>query len=153
MNEYENMEIGWDDEISNDGSGFILLPEGDYDFTVTKFERDRYPGSAKIPPCPKAVLVLNVSTPEGEANIKYDLIMSRVVEWKLSEFFRGIGQKKHGEAFTPNWNAVVGETGRCHVTIREYTNKQGDVRKTNDVSKFYDKQPAAAPAAFTPGRF
>ena len=34
------MEYGWEDEIVNEGGDFVLLPEGDYDFTVSKFERD-----------------------------------------------------------------------------------------------------------------
>ncbi|MFD2088965.1 hypothetical protein ACFSND_27975 [Brevibacillus brevis] len=28
-----------DDEIQKDGGEFIVLPDGDYNFTVTKFER------------------------------------------------------------------------------------------------------------------
>ena len=44
-------EYGWEDEIVNEGGDFVLLPEGDYDFTVAKYERARYDGSAKMPPC------------------------------------------------------------------------------------------------------
>ena len=35
------MEYGWEDEIVNEGGEFVLLPEGDYDFTVAKYERAR----------------------------------------------------------------------------------------------------------------
>ena len=60
MSEYQNdaHEIGWGDQIVADGGEFLLLDEGDYDFTVTAFERGRFPGSAKIPACNKAVLTL-----------------------------------------------------------------------------------------------
>ena len=34
----EGYELGWDDEIEQDGGDFILLDEGEYAFTVTKFE-------------------------------------------------------------------------------------------------------------------
>lgn len=44
------MEYGWEDEIVNEGGDFVLLPEGDYDFTVAKYERARHEGSAKVPP-------------------------------------------------------------------------------------------------------
>ena len=42
------MEYGWEDEIVNEGGDFVLLPEGDYDFTVAKYERARHEGSAKL---------------------------------------------------------------------------------------------------------
>lgn len=139
MSEYQNdaHEIGWGDQIVADGGEFLLLDEGDYDFTVTAFERGRFPGSAKIPACNKAVLTLTVQTPKGEANAKYDLILWSSLEWKISEFFRSIGQKKSGEAFVPRWNEVVGSKGRAHFKPRKYL-KNGEERQVNDISKFYD---------------
>ncbi len=139
MSEYQNdaHEIGWGDQIVAEGGEFLLLDEGDYDFTVTAFERGRFPGSAKIPACNKAVLTLTVQTPNGEANTKYDLILWSSLEWKISEFFRAIGQKKSGEAFVPRWNEVVGSKGRAHFKPRKYL-KNGEERQVNDISKFYD---------------
>lgn len=139
MSEYQNdaHAIGWGDQIVADGGEFLLLDEGDYDFTVTAFERGRFPGSAKIPSCNKAVLTLTVQTPKGEANTKYDLILWSSLEWKISEFFRAIGQKKSGEAFVPRWNEVVGSKGRAHFKPRKYL-KNGEERQVNDISKFYD---------------
>ena len=139
MSEYQNdaHEIGCGDQIVADGGEFLLLDEGDYDFTVTAFERGRFPGSAKIPACNKAVLTLTVQTPKGEANAKYDLILWSSLEWKISEFFRSIGQKKSGEAFVPRWNEVVGSKGRAHFKPRKYL-KNGEERQVNDISKFYD---------------
>ena len=45
MADYINNNAGmdWDDAIENDGQEFIILPEGDYNFTVTDFERGRFP--------------------------------------------------------------------------------------------------------------
>ena len=139
MSEYQNdaHEIGWGDQIVADDGEFLLLDEGDYDFTVTAFERGRFPGSAKIPACNKAVLTLTVQTQKGEANTKYDLILWSSLEWKISEFFRAIGQKKSGEAFVPRWNEVVGSKGRAHFKPRKYL-KNGEERQVNDISKFYD---------------
>lgn len=127
MSEYVSTphELGWDDEISNDSGSFVLLEEGDYEFTVTAFERARFPGSTKIPPCNKAVLTLAVESEQGTANVKYDLILYSTLEWKLSEFFRAIGQKKHGEPLRPRWNEVVGSRGRAHFRPRTYTRKIG----------------------------
>ena len=56
----EEREFGWDDEIENDNE-FQILPDGDYNFTVTGFERGRHQGSAKLPPCNKAIITLNVA--------------------------------------------------------------------------------------------
>ena len=150
-------EIGWEDEISQDGGQFILLEEGDYNFTVTGFERGRFPGSAKIPACNKASLTLSVDTPEGGASVKYDLILWSSLEWKISEFFRAIGQKKSGEAFIPKWNSVVGSHGRARFKPRTYEKKDGTKGEANDVDRFYDYDPAffqglqsAAQASATP---
>lgn len=135
-------ELGWDDEITSDSS-YVLLDEGDYEFTVTAFERARFPGSTKIPPCNKAVLTLLVESPGGSASVKHDLILYSTMEWKLSEFFRAIGQKKHGEPLRPRWNELVGSRGRAHFKPRTYTKKDGSEGKVNDVEKFYDYDPTA----------
>lgn len=151
MSNYQNTahEIGWDDAISVDGEQFITLEEGDYDFTVTGFERGRFPGSAKIPACNKATLNLTVSTPEGTANVKYDLILWSSLEWRISAFFRAIGQKKSGETFVPRWNQVVGARGRAHFKPRKYTTKDGDERTVNDVASFYDAAQPPQQQGFT----
>lgn len=146
MSEYNNMprEIGWDDELTNDGQEYILLEEGDYSFTVTAFERGRFPGSAKIPACNKAMLTLSVDTYNGTATAKVDLILWSTLEWKLSEFFRCIGQKKHGEPLRPRWNEVVGAKGRAHFKPRKYTKKDGSEGVANDVEKFLDPEARGA---------
>lgn len=165
MAEYENSnrEIGWDDEISNAASSYILLEEGDYNFTVTHFERGRFAGKqgGKIPPCNKATLTLTVQTPRGEASAKYDLILWGTLQWKLAEFFRAIGQISGGEeTFRPRWNEVIGSKGRARFKPRTYIGRDGQERETNDVDKFYDYDPAfftaanTAPAGgWTPGAF
>ncbi len=137
MSEYMNNNAGmdWDDVIENDGQDFIL-PEGDYNFVVTDFERGRFPGSAKISPCNKATLTLQVKTVTGMVNVYTDLILNRVMEWQLSSFFRCIGQKKHGERLVMNWNKVVGSKGHAHFNLVLITRTVRNV--SNNVSKFYD---------------
>ena len=96
----DNNIMDWGDTIENDGQEFVILPEGDYTFTVTNFERGRFPGSAKIPACNKATLTIQIDNDKGSATARFDLILYRTLEWKIAAFFRCIGQKKHGEKVT-----------------------------------------------------
>lgn len=94
-NNSQEMCMDWNDSIENDGQEFVTLEEGDYNFTVTGFERGRFPGSAKIPPCNKAAITIAVDNGGKTVNVKFDLILYRSLEWRISSFFRCIGQKKH----------------------------------------------------------
>ncbi len=51
-------EIGWDDEIENEGADFEPLPEGTYEFEVRTMQRGRFPGSDKMCACNTAELTL-----------------------------------------------------------------------------------------------
>jgi len=138
MSDFER-ELNWDDEISQE-SEFTLLEDGDYDFEVTKFERGRSNGSEKIPASNMAILTLRVSDGSAYTSIIERLILHTKMEWKLSQFFCSIGQKKHGEPLRMNWNKVLGAKGRCKVYVDTYTTDRGEERKTNKISKFYDFQ-------------
>ena len=133
-----NQNIGWNDTIETDGEEYVLLPEGDYNFLVTNFERGSFPGGAKIPPCNKAIITVQVRTETGLVNVKFDLLLHRSVEWKLSAFFRCIGLKKSGEKLVMDWNKVLGSIGRAHFKPRSYTNTKGDLREVNDLDRFID---------------
>ena len=133
----DNRIMDWDDVIQDDGQEFVVLPEGDYTFTVTGFERGRFPGSAKIPACNKATISISIDNDKGVANARFDLIQYRTLEWKIASFFRCIGQKKHGEKVSMHWNGIVGARGKAHVKPRTYT-KDGEERQVNDVDRFYD---------------
>lgn len=135
MDEFK--EYGWEDEIVNEGSEFVLLPEGDYDFTVTKIERTRHNGSEKMPPCNMAKVTLTVWGADDKTEIVENLFLCSRMEWKLSQFFLAIGLKKHGEPLKMNWTAAQGKTGKCHVYIDNYKNKNGEERQSNKIKKYY----------------
>lgn len=137
-NNPEGRELGWDDSISNDESEFQPIPEGDYTFTVTKFERGRSKGSNKLPACNMAMLTLRIEGGGRTVTITDNLVLHSSLEWKLSAFFRSIGQKKHGERLCPRWNEVVGARGRCRVYIDNYTDKEGRPRQNNKIDKYLD---------------
>ena len=134
----ENNAMAWDDTIGTDSAKPSILEDGDYDFEVMSLEKGSFPGSQKISPCPKAMLTLGVTTSEGTVKVRTDILLSRTLEWKISEFFRCIGEKKHGEKIVMNWDKVVGAKGRAHFKPREYVTQAGDTRKVNDVDHYLD---------------
>lgn len=141
INNNENMVMDWNDSIENDGQEFVLLPEGDYNFVVTNFERGRFPGGPKIPACNKATITVQINAKEGVSVVKFDLFLYRSVEWRISAFFRCIGQKKAGEKLVMNWNTVIGSKGRAHFKQRTYTNSYGEDKTINDLTNFIDYKP------------
>lgn len=143
MGDQAEREIGWNDEINDDGSGFVLLEPGEYDYTVTKFERARHPGSAKLPPCNKAVITLKI----GEEVIKTNLFLHSKCEGLLCQFFRSIGARKSGQTITMDWSKVVGARGRCKIKIRDWEGRDGEIRYSNEVDRFLDPPTADPPTA------
>lgn len=124
----QEREFQWDDEIVKDGPVFKLLPAGEYNFTVEKFERRRFAGSAKLPACNEAFLTIQIDGGEhGTTSVLHSLYLHSITEGFLSAFFASIGQKKEGEPVRMNWNAVIGAKGRCELfqdTYKEKTNNK-----------------------------
>lgn len=134
------MALDWNSEISNE-SEFVLLPEGEYTFKVTKFEKAWFEGSAKVDPCPKAELELTINSPMGTTTIKENLLLSEKTEWKLCEFFRCIGQKVHGKGITMNWDTVLGATGKALIYVNTFMGNKGEPVQNNKVKNYLDPAP------------
>ena len=139
MSDYMNdgYELGWDAEIENE-DGFLVAENGDYDFVVKGFERARFAGSKKMPPCNQAKLSIKLEIPgeSGECIVKHNLFLHSKTEWKLCQFFTAIGQRQKGQRVSMNWNAVPGARGRCRVSKRSYE-KDKKTYWTNDIEEFY----------------
>lgn len=143
-------ELGWNDEIENDGSDFVLLPAGEYPFRVTGFERARFapkPG-AKIPACPTAKLAIEI---DGQTTLTHNLYLHTKCEGLLCQFFRAIGARKHGERIVMDWGKVVGASGHCVVDVRDWTGRAGETKQSNEIKKFLDPEDVATPQAATAG--
>lgn len=162
MDNNQEREFGWEDTIEQD-SQFIEIPEGDYEFTVQSFERGRYNGGENFPACNCADLNLLINYNGQQVPLKSRLFLHSRSEWKLSEFFASIGQKKKGEKLRMNWNTVPGSHGKCKIGFRTYNDD-----KYNEVKKFYpaagydqpqqsysnpQTPPSAGNNGFTPGQF
>ena len=133
----DNKIMDWGDTIESDGQEFVVLPEGDYTFTITGFERGRHTPTPKIPACNKAIIYISIDNDIGIANGRFELILYRTLEWKIAAFFRCIGQKKHGEKLAMNWNGIVGARGKAH--FKPITrDKNGVAKEYNDLERFYD---------------
>lgn len=130
-------ELDWDEGFTLDASSsFELVPEGEYSFTVTKLERQRHNGSDKLPPCPKAVLTLQLSGNGVTGTMTHNLFLHTKTKGLLSAFFISIGVGKDGEHVQPDWSKVLGATGRAQISVRKYTKRDGTEGESNDVKKF-----------------
>ena len=140
-NDLNMLYAEWDDAISDNLGCEILVSSGIYDFIVTKFERGRFEGNEKIPPCNKAILTLRILTWEGSAFCKTELILHRSLEWRLSSFFRCIGEKRMGVPYTMNWDHVRGARGCAKFDVQIYIDSDGNDRGENVVTEYFDKIP------------
>ena len=144
-NQNKNMEMTWDMSIEDDSEGYRLLTPGEYNGRIVRFERGRFKGSKKMPPCNKAVITISVDAPGEPLEITTNLLLHASLEWKLSAFFRAIGRKKHGERLVMNWEGLVGLPIRVHIANRKYT-KDGEDYICNDIDRFVDYDPANFPS-------
>lgn len=134
--DYRGKEIGWDDEVEK-GNEYTIIPEGDYDFVVESFERSRYEGSDKVPPCNRALLKIRVDAPEGTTVMNESLLLYDKMQWKLAEFFLSIGAEEKDDRVKMNWQMVPQSTGRVTIEIRPDRNDPS--KKYNHVKKFLPK--------------
>lgn len=147
MSEELGRELGWDDTITDDGSDFEPVPEGDYDFTIEKWERGRSKGEGKLPPCNMATVYFTVHDRDREVSIRENYLLHSKMEWKLSELFRSVGLKKEGEPLRMNWTALPGLTGRAKVGLKP------GVKDPSKLFNFIDKLYTKEPKKFEPGKF
>lgn len=142
--EVKGRELGWDDVIEIDDPEYnnVILDEGDYKFKVVDFKRGRTKGSDKMPASNKATLTLSIIELDEPINVFADLVLNTKLEWKLSQFFRSIGLKKHGERLSMDWSKVPGAYGYAHIAPRKYKDKDGNEKEVNNVVKFLEYDPS-----------
>lgn len=126
-----NYTLDWNDEI-NAENAFVLLPEGDYEFAVTKFERGIQEQTDKLPRCNKAVITFTVFGENDEITLIENFQLCGKMEWKISSLFLSVGMKKHGKPLRMDWNGLIGKRGRCRIFVEPYNGKD-----YNKIKKFY----------------
>jgi hypothetical protein len=133
----DDKALGWDSPVEEDGNQFVTLPDNtECTFQVTRLEKVRTADGKK--PMAKLELICAGTKGEGETYVRENLVLSSKAAWKLGEFFRAIGQRKHGQSVVPQWDRVVGSSGRCVVTVDEWTGRDGDKRVNNKVKRYLD---------------
>ncbi len=134
--------VDWDvtEADPDDGShgGWTVLEEGYYPFTVQRFERGRFEGSAKMQACPMAVVTLAVQGANGEeARVTERMFMVERLLWKVTSLMEavGTGRNERGKVII-DWSGLEGRGGWLKLKRRTYTGRDGEQRETNDVERF-----------------
>lgn len=148
----ETRAMEWDEDATATTNEFTVLEPGTYTFRVEDFARAEYNGSDKIPACHEADVTISCANPEGaQAKLTVRFFMVTSMQWKMTQFFRACGalapDSPDGTSFKPGqlFKESVGMIGRCVVSKRRFTGKDGKEREANDVKEFV--APKAAPAS------
>lgn len=145
--------LGWDDEVE-EGSPFVLLPEGNYPFVITNLEKGIYEKPAgresKVPAnCPKATVTLEFISPTGETTtMTENFFLYKKMQWKINQFFTSIGAPKNPEGkVRMNWGSVLGAKGTASLIVNEYTDKNNNKAQNNRIKDFLEPtQQSTAPS-------
>ena len=114
----EGHELDWDGVIEEDDE-YIILPPDDYNFVIKGYDRTRFNGSEKMPPCNQVTVDIAINYNGKEVIIKHKLFLHSKVERILSAFFRGIGQKKKGEPLKMNWPSAMATKQRWIFSVKQ----------------------------------
>lgn len=138
-NNTDDVALDWGDSVKA-GEGFHLLPAGTYFFNVTKMEKLRYAGSAKMPSCPQAKLTIsctNWDDPTENGPVITSLFLTQKQAWKIADFFKCLGDAEDAEGnVRPDWFNVVGRGGVLELGIREYEKRDGSKGEANEVTRW-----------------
>jgi len=132
-------ELDWDSTIENDEQqAFVLVPEGDYNFTVDHIDRT-YVGneSEKYAGAKMATVYMNIQVPgQDDVQIRENFILHSNFAWKIGSLLVSVGLKKKGEPISGNyWSRLPGTRGRCKVV--QNASKKNPDQKFNNIATFY----------------
>jgi len=140
MTNVQDNVLDWDSEITAEETTFVLLEDGEYDFTVKDFKRAKARSGNNM-----AKLTLEVTDGKASTIITDHLVLTESMVWKLASFFGAIGLVKKNDTFKMNWDNVMFKTGRCVVKIEEYTKQDGSIGKINKIDKYIYKEDVKQP--------
>tara|TARA_R100000655_G_C2969002_1_gene190053 strand:- start:486 stop:1217 length:732 start_codon:yes stop_codon:yes gene_type:complete len=140
--------------IENDGKDFkdfVIAPAGYYDFYVVKYETQEYTDKNVNPHRTRKRIIVTIQFEfqDEKIEIKEYFPLKKSMEWKFCQFFKCIGDRKHGEPLVMDWQNCTGKRGKVKIKIDDWENKNGDVLQSNKVDKYIDPADAINPANTT----
>ena len=122
----EDKALDWGATIEwEDSPEYVTLQPGNYEFTVTNYERGHYdgnPSAGKIG-CNTIKVTVAVDTPQGKATARNTFFFKQSAVGFIRDFFLCIGLLKKGEAFVPDFDKAIGCRGMAKFSNREYNGK------------------------------
>lgn len=128
----------WGDKVTvAEEKNFTLFDEGEYGFTVSKFERGVTQKGAS-----QATYFLKVTRPDGvSTTVRYRIPLIHSCDWKRDQFMKAIGKLSvnagAGFEYEPDWDGCVGLGGMCELNQYDYVDKNNKVAKGNDVVRVW----------------
>lgn len=149
--EYEELDLNGSIEQE---SQFVDIPVGDYDGIIDHYElgtcdwdNENYNGKKML------TVYINVYAGGQEVQLRDNIVLVKNMEWKLSQFFLGTGQKKKGEVLQ-NLGRAIQEMPGLHVRfsyVEDKKRKRQDGTPYKNIGKYHEKKPAATGAGWNGG--
>ena len=139
--------LDWDVELDegDDSSGFKLLDEGYYPFTVTAAKKAFTNGK---PSYPCVDLTLKVGVGPDSTTVSDRIAMHSGMKWKIAQLSVCLGARKHGEKKSFNPSECAGMAGWLEIEHREFTytrgERAGETGLANNVARYLDPDDAPA---------
>lgn len=136
------------------GGNYILLPEGDYDFTIVDLRESRHQDvGGKVGNCKQVNPVFRVKDPESGESVdisNYNLFMwnSRGCLSMIAQYYDSIGLHKKGDPIHFDWKKDhhIGKTGKLQIKHETYKKKDGSEGTSMKISRLYpQKATSSAP--------
>ena len=133
------------------GGNYVLLPEGDYDFTIVDLKESRHQNvGGKVGNCKQVNPVFRLTNPEDGSAVdisNYNLYMwnSRGCLGMIAQYYDSIGLHKKGDPIHFDWTKDhhIGKTGRLQIKHETYKRRDGGEGTSMKISKLYPKQEQA----------
>ena len=142
----ELFDIGDTLDISDVGGAGTTLPEGIYNFQVTKAEISDYfnKEGGKLPDCTQMVVHLKLLPPTGElaySKANFYFIKDRMQLGKLRDFYVSVGLLSADAKQMTITADVAGHYGRAKFEVNKYRDRNGNDRTTNRPAYFLPLDP------------